>query len=186
MFCSISLNEVWVKGFFLMVPIRSMELLDLLSMMTWLEHTLIHIFRSILCYLKTHGFSCSTLGSFDVGGTSSNTGMNRFMIGEIFFSSHILCYIFIILSFMDVWVRLLWVIWSLLVFFSHYSVHILVEILHSLLGWKNTGWIFWCISHPFGESLWDMISSPMSLDQILLVTWSLYALGKWWSTYLEV
>ena len=27
-----------------------------------------------LSHLKTHGFYCSTLGSFDVGGTSSNTG----------------------------------------------------------------------------------------------------------------
>ena len=36
---------------------------------------------------------------------------------KVWFSSHILCYIFMILSFMDVWVRLLWVIWSLPVFF---------------------------------------------------------------------
>ena len=38
-----------------------------------------------LSHLKTHGFSCSTLGSFDVGGTSSEIGVNRFMIGEHFF-----------------------------------------------------------------------------------------------------
>ena len=37
-----------------------------------------------LSHLKTHGFSCSTLGSFDVGGTSSTTGLNSFMIGEHF------------------------------------------------------------------------------------------------------
>ena len=60
-----------------------------------------------LSHLKTHGFSCSTLGSFDVGGNPSNTGVNKFMIGEHFFSSHIICYIFIILSFMDVWVRII-------------------------------------------------------------------------------
>ena len=60
-----------------------------------------------LSHLKSHGFSCSTLGSFDVGGTSSNIGVNRFMIGEHFFSSHIICYIFMILSFMDVWVTLI-------------------------------------------------------------------------------
>ena len=35
-----------------------------------------------LSHLKTHGFSCSTLGSFDVGGNSSNTRVKRFMIGE--------------------------------------------------------------------------------------------------------
>ena len=50
MFCSISLNEVWVKGFFFMVPQRSMELLYLLFMMTLLDQTLIHIYRRILCY----------------------------------------------------------------------------------------------------------------------------------------
>ena len=37
-----------------------------------------------LIHLKTRGFSCSTLGSFDVGGTSSNTRVYRFMIGENF------------------------------------------------------------------------------------------------------
>ena len=60
-----------------------------------------------LSHLKTHGFSCSTLGSFDVGGTSSNTRVNGHMIGEKFVTSHIYCYIFMIHSFMDVWVRLL-------------------------------------------------------------------------------
>ena len=34
-----------------------------------------------LSHLKTDGFCFSTLGSFDVGGTSSNTRVNRFMIG---------------------------------------------------------------------------------------------------------
>ena len=33
-----------------------------------------------LSHLKTHGFSYSTLGSFDVGGTSSNTRVNILMI----------------------------------------------------------------------------------------------------------
>ena len=48
-----------------------------------------------LSHLKTHGFSCSTLGSFDVGGTSSNTGVNRFMIGEHFCCQpHTLLYIY--------------------------------------------------------------------------------------------
>ena len=48
-----------------------------------------------LSHLKTHGFSFSTRGSFDVGGTSSNTGVNRFMIGEIFcFQPHNLLYIY--------------------------------------------------------------------------------------------
>ena len=48
-----------------------------------------------LSHLKTHGFSCSTLGSFDVGGTSSKTGVNIFMIGEHFcFQPHTLLYIY--------------------------------------------------------------------------------------------
>ena len=48
-----------------------------------------------LSHLKTHGFSCSTLGSFDVGGTSYNTEVNRFMIGEHFcFQPHTLLYIY--------------------------------------------------------------------------------------------
>ena len=48
-----------------------------------------------LSHLKTHGFSCSTLGSFDVGGTSSNTGVNRFMIGEHFcFQPHTFLYLY--------------------------------------------------------------------------------------------
>ena len=48
-----------------------------------------------MSHLKTHGFSSSTLGSFDVGGTSSNTGVNRIMIGEHFcFQPHTLLYIY--------------------------------------------------------------------------------------------
>ena len=37
-----------------------------------------------LSHLKTHGFSCSRLRSFDVGVNSSNTMLNRFMMGENF------------------------------------------------------------------------------------------------------
>ena len=48
-----------------------------------------------LSHLKTHGFSCSTLGSFDVGGNSSNTGVNRFMIGKHFcFQPQTLLYLY--------------------------------------------------------------------------------------------
>ena len=57
---------------------------------------------------------------------------------NIFVTRHIHFYIFIIHSFMDVCVRLIWFIWSLLVFLAHYLVQIWVEILHPLLGWKNT------------------------------------------------
>ena len=48
-----------------------------------------------LSHLKTHGFSCSTLGSFEVGGTSSNAGVNIFMIGEQFCCEpHTLLYLY--------------------------------------------------------------------------------------------
>ena len=38
-----------------------------------------------LSHLKTHGFSYSTLGSFDVGGTSSDTWVKRDMIEEHYY-----------------------------------------------------------------------------------------------------
>ena len=129
-----------------------MELLDLLFMMTWLEHIIIHIFRSIIFYvmmmhnymdapmicvlspLKTHGFSCSTLGSFDVGGTSSNTRVNRLMIGEHFcYQPHTLLYIYDSLIHRCMGKTSLSHLKSPC-FFSHYLVQILVEVLHSLLG----------------------------------------------------
>ena len=48
-----------------------------------------------LSHLKNHGFSCSTLGSFYVGGNSSNNGVNRFMIGEHFcLQPHTFLYIY--------------------------------------------------------------------------------------------
>ena len=38
-----------------------------------------------LSHLKTRGFSCSTVGSFDVGGTSSDTWVKRDMIEENYY-----------------------------------------------------------------------------------------------------
>ena len=38
-----------------------------------------------LSHLKTHGFSCSTLGSFDVGGISSDTWVKRDMIDRHYY-----------------------------------------------------------------------------------------------------
>ena len=99
MFCNISLNEVWVKGFFFMVPHeeygapRSMFYDDMVGEHSYSqfqhhpflfyddEHLHGCTYDIHLSHLKTHGFSCSTLGSFDVGGNSSNTRVNRFMIG---------------------------------------------------------------------------------------------------------
>ena len=90
-FCSSHPNEVWVKILFLMVPheehgnyiypfddgiIRESYYLHL-HQNPCLHYYYIHLhgcnYDVHLSHLKTHGFSCSTLGSFDVGGTSSNT-----------------------------------------------------------------------------------------------------------------
>ena len=102
MFCSISLNEVWMKGFFLMVPHEEYgtptydfydDMVGEHSYSHFQQHPLLlyddsHLHGCThymhLSHLKTHGFSCSTLGSFDVGGTSSNNGVNIFIIGELF------------------------------------------------------------------------------------------------------
>ena len=46
-------------------------------------------------HLETHDFACSFPSLFDVGGISSNTGVNRFMIGEHFcFQTHTLLYLY--------------------------------------------------------------------------------------------
>ena len=125
MFCSISLSELWVKGFFFMVPheeygtprftlyddMVGAHYYSYLQQHPLLLYNDAHLhgctYDMHLSHLKAYGFSCSTLASFDVGGTSPNTRVNRIMIGEHFVSIQILCYILMILSFMDVWVRLL-------------------------------------------------------------------------------
>ena len=102
-FCSSHPNEVWVKGFFLMVPhekhgnsispvddgiIREPYYLHL-QQHPFLHYDYTHLhgctYDVHLSHLKTHGFSCSTLGSFDVGGTSSNTWVKRDMIEEHYY-----------------------------------------------------------------------------------------------------
>ena len=86
-----------------------------------------------LSHLKTHGFSCSTLGSFDVGGTSSNNGVNRFMIGEIFcFQLHTLSYLYDSVIHGCMGETSLSHLKSPC-FFARYLVQILGEILHSLI-----------------------------------------------------
>ena len=118
---------------------------------------------------------------------------------NIFVASHILFYIFMILSFMDVWVRLLWDIWNLFVCFAHYLVHIWVEILHSLLGWKNT----WLNILMHITTIWRSIIGNGILTYVIredlighlkhLCTWQMvvYSLRGistfmifWWGTYL--
>ena len=90
-----SLDEVWVKGFFLLVPHEEYEtprfnFYDDMVGVNYNSHLkkhrlLLYDYANIhgctydmhLSHLKTHGFSCSTLGFVDVGGNSSNTGVNR-------------------------------------------------------------------------------------------------------------
>ena len=124
MFYSISLNEVWVKGLSFMVPHEEYGTprFNFYDYMVG-ENSYSHLHQNSLLlsddahihgctydmhlsHLKTHVFSCPTLRSFDVGGTSSNTRVNRFMMGEHFVTSHIHFYISMIHPFMDVWVRL--------------------------------------------------------------------------------
>ena len=183
---------------------RSTKLLDLIFMMAWLEHILIQICRSILLllyddthlhgcsydmhlsHLKTHGFSCSTLGSFDVGGTSSNTRVNRFMIVENF-----CCQPHTLLCLYDSLIHGCMGETSLShlkspCFFAQYMVQIWVEILHSLLGWKNT----WLNILMHITSFWRRIIGRGILTYVIgedfIGHLKLYPLGKWWSTYLEV
>ena len=83
----VSMNYGW-KGSSWWCHMRSMELLDLLFVMkcsySCLKHHPLLLYDDAhlhgctydmnLTHLKTHGFSASTLGSFDIGGTSSNMG----------------------------------------------------------------------------------------------------------------
>ena len=103
MFCSISLNEVWVKGLFFMVPHEEYgtsrftfydDMVGVHSYSHLQQHPLLlyddgnlhgFTYDMHLSHLKTRGFSCSTLGSFDVGGTSSHTWVKRYMIEENYF-----------------------------------------------------------------------------------------------------
>ena len=80
MFCSISLNEVWVKGFFLMVPHEEygtprFNIYDyIVGAHYYSNFQQNHLFLyddahlhgctydMHLSDLKTHGFSCSTIG----------------------------------------------------------------------------------------------------------------------------
>ena len=84
------------KVYFLWCHMRSMELLSLLMIMTWLECHILYISRNILCYIM-------------------------------------MIYIFLV-----VLMILLRATRNLHAFFAPYLVQILVEVLHSLLGWKNT------------------------------------------------
>ena len=152
-----------------------------------------------LSHLKTHGFSWSTLGSFDVGGTSSNTGVNRFMIRENFcFQPHTWLYLYDSLIHGRMGETSLSHLKSPC-FFAHYLVHIWVEILHSLPWWKNT----WMNVLMHIKSFWSNIIKHGILTYVigenfighlkLVCTWEMvdYLLGGistfmifWWGTFM--
>ena len=95
--------------------------------------------------------------------------------------------------------RLLWATWSLHVFLAPYFVQILVDVLHSLIGWKNT----WMIILMHIIYLWIRIVGHGILTYVigsdlighlkLVCTWKMvvYSLGgistfmiSWWGTSL--
>ena len=97
-FCSIHPNEVWVKGFFFMVPHEEYGLYvspfddDMIREPYSLQlkhHPLLqyydtHLHRCTydvhLSHLETHDFPYSLPSAFDVGGTSSHTWVKIYMI----------------------------------------------------------------------------------------------------------
>ena len=94
-------DEVWVKGFFFMVPHEEYETYispfddDIIRAPFSLhlqQHILLHYddahlhgctYYVHLSHLKTHDFPSSLVSRFEVGGTSSNTWANRYMIKKI-------------------------------------------------------------------------------------------------------
>ena len=102
-FCNIHPNEVWVKCFFFMVPheeygIPISHLDDGMNIVPYYlhfqQHPLLHYdythlhgcsYDVHLSHLETHDFPFSLPSIFDVGGTSSNTWVKRYMIEENYF-----------------------------------------------------------------------------------------------------
>ena len=100
--CSIHPNEVWVKGFFLMVPHEEYENSifhfddEIIREPTYLhnfkQNHLLHYddthvhactYGIHLSHLETHDFPFSLTSPFNVGGTSSHTWVKIYMIEEI-------------------------------------------------------------------------------------------------------
>ena len=120
-----------------------------------------------LSHLKTRGLSCSTLGSFDVGGTSSSTGVNRFIIGEKFcFVPHTFLYLY------DSIIHVCIDETSL----SHLKSSCFPCSLFCSDFGGGSPFTYWMKEHMddyidaqyifFGEALWDMGSSTMSMGKI--------------------
>ena len=96
-FCSIHHNEVWVKGFFFIVPHEEYGIYispfnDEIIRETYYLHSqwnpLLHFddthihgctYDVHLSHLEAHDFSCSLPNPFDVGGTSSHTWVKIYM-----------------------------------------------------------------------------------------------------------
>ena len=91
-----------------------------------------------LSHLETHDFPCPFPSLFEVGGTSSHTWVRVIWLKNIIIERNILWYYMMTYIFMSVLMRILLATWSVHVFLAPYFVQILVEVLHSLIGWKNT------------------------------------------------
>ena len=102
-FCSSHPNEVWVKGFFLMVPheehgnsispfddgiIREPYYLHF-QQHPCLHYDYTHLhgctYDVHLSHFETHDFPCSFPSLFEVGGTSSHTWVNSYMTEEHYY-----------------------------------------------------------------------------------------------------
>ena len=137
---------------------KSIKFISLLLMMTWLESHIIYLFSSIPCHImmihihmdapmvfpwvtwRLMIFIVPCLVHLMLGELHPTLGWRYVWSKEIIVGSNILCYFMMIYIFMNVLMILLWATWSLHFLFAPYLVQILVKVLHSLLGWKNT-WI---------------------------------------------
>ena len=143
------------KVYFLWYHMKSIEFLYLIFIMTWLENHILYICSSILCYIMIIHIYMGAPMMFTyvtwrlvilLAPCLVHLMLRNFIphLGEDIYDWRTLLleskhyYFMMIYKFMGVLMRLLWATWILHVFFAPYLVQILVEVLHSLLAWKNT------------------------------------------------
>ena len=133
-----------------------MDFLSLLLIMTWLENHIIYISSNIFCYImmmhiymdapmvftwvtcRLMIFLAPCLVHLVLEELHPTLGWRDIWLKNIIVRRNILFYFMLIYIFMGVLMRLLGATWSVHVFFTPYLVQILMKVLHSLLGWKNT------------------------------------------------
>ena len=197
---------------------KRMDILFLLLMMELLEHHLISIFIRILCYImmihihmdapmvftwvtwRLMIFLAPYLVHLMLEELHPTLRWRYISLKNIIVGKNILCYFMMIYIFMGVLMRLIWDTWSLHVLFAPYLVHILVEVLHSLLGWKNK-WLIIILMHItffgsniIGHGILTYVIGAYLIGHLKHVcTWKMvvYSLGgistfmiSWWGTSL--